>query len=363
MFIDDGEVFISLFLAGNCLQIADNQQRPVLIYTDKLIHNLPVYTRIHGMQDIYEPTKNDNTVTRKLSGYCQFEFELPDKYESYTEWSSHFTVTLKVCNFTKGISSEYEGCKINFNIDDVLRKHYMSRTSIYIKDFFRYAKDIGFEIDADFLEEIIVDDTAFCEQVRLSRLSPNKQLNIKKLAEEYLANLDDISSKIIIQACEQAAEAYLSMKLIEDHAKGDVVGDNLFEITELFSEVPITMENIELLKNDLPDAWSKALFNHSESIPIEQPISFEDDDTPDNLYLALSAYKEIWRDFDLKTTNLPKRKEIEDVIKKIGVTDSGDIEAIARLIKPKEVTLGSRPNANKEKWQPSCDRVTQKVIN
>lgn len=69
----------------------------------------------------------------------------------------------------------------------------------------------------------------------------------------------------------------------------------------------------------MPDNWREALFNYPENNIQHKTVNFDDDDTPDMLYIAHGVYKDVWLDFNSNTTNMPPKAAIEEIIKTKGI--------------------------------------------
>jgi hypothetical protein len=369
MLIINDEPFITLEVAAKSYYVSElySALRPEL-YRDRLARYLTLYDYNVGSYDILltEEQQLDffqTRLDRKINGMLEVKVIIPQHIPRNTpEWGLYSEFKLFISKFSGCNTSDFIGCeavpierRMNFS-------NYLMASFVRLSDLINHAKLSGAEINAFFLEQIIINDSQFRELKRLSKITPDSKFNIKQAAGKYLQHFDGVLEETVVEACEYASASYdrdsqQSKPTKENHE------NNIYDISELLSDTRVNNENIEQLKSALPDAWREVLFENLVTPSNEKTLSFDDEDTPEKLYLALSVYKQVWQGFDSITTNLPKKEQVEEIIKGLNILEPRDIEAMIRLSKPEGLEFGKRPNADKEKWQSWADKCNQKIIN
>jgi hypothetical protein len=379
MLISNGHPFIKLNVAAKAyfnLQLYWDE--PKEIEEKFLIHlstHLCLYSFINGICNIQVPESQNivDRVPKLLNGMCKTEVKVNS--------DGNTIKTITASKYTEIIAPEFIGCKILPVEDYILHDNDLKSTFVHIPEFIKHAKEVGVDISIEFLKEIIFNDGSFIRQ-RVEK-SHNGKLDSNPQVIKYLHHFDEVPKKIIIQAFELACDKYYEMKEdgesyrwihqygmeniiqaeVSKNLNSGIIKDGISNISDLFLELfpgyPSTSQNIDLLKNSIPDAWRVQLSDNTRISTGEKLIDFENDDTPDKLYLALSVYKEVWQDFNPKTTNIPKKEQVEEIVKRMGITEPKDIDAIIRLSIPNGLEFGKRPNADKIKWQPFRERPTK----
>ena len=81
-------------------------------------------------------------------------------------------------------------------------------------------------------------------------------------------------------------------------------------------------------------------------------LGIDEEQIPDNLYLALSLYKQAWHDLpdDMRK---PLKSELEDLLKQNGLTDNAElINSIIKVSTPNNVKLGGKQSPDLKPWKP-----------
>jgi hypothetical protein len=346
-FYNDEDYFsLEQFMGGIVKELDSN---PTDSLRNTILDNVNAYVFMNRLATI----SKDGCVSKylKVNGYCRIELERIKN-------NPVPKVNLYICD-ESGVSNDY----INYKVDSPIHmRDLKSVGALKMDSYRRYLNELGVTLGVKSIEGLMFADDRF----PWFKKDKDSDLILKRIIDWYIDYFPDVNQESIFDIAERVQ--LFNFNRHEERVQSELppellIKKNAYDIGVAFNDTPVTAENIKRLKRLLPAAWRKALFDNSESIQVDKLSSFDDEDTPDNLYLALSAYKQIWHDFDSTKTNRPKKEDIESLIRKIGVTDNSDIQAIIRLIEPKEVKLGGRPNSNKEKWQPLCDRITPKVIN
>lgn len=369
MNICNDEPFIKLNTAAKAyfgmeLWVEDASEK----HFEHLQNFLDLYVHIYGICNIYPAAglsfESDGvrTVAKNINGMCEVLINHPT-YEALTYSGAKPSVYLTVSPFIESIATDLVGSDLIPVDNHINYNNYLGFSFVQLSEFINHAKDANVEINSVFLAEIILDDCSFRELKRSSNKDIEDTFNLKEAANRYIKYFKGVPEKTIIQACKYASDDYDRQE--KALTESSTIKSNMDNIVKLFNETPITQENIEQLSSNLPDAWRDTLFKGaSPAVDInEQPLSLEDEDTPDKLYLTLSVYKAVWQDFNPETTNLPKREQVENIVKIMGVSEPKDIEAIIRLSIPEGLEFGKRPNSNKESWLPLTERNAKEVIN
>jgi hypothetical protein len=380
MLIRNGEPFIRLDVAAKAyFNVELYSYEPSEIEQEYLIHlasHLCLYTYIYGVCNIQipeniTPSNTVDSLPKFINGMCETEFKVNSDGGAIKN--------ITVSKFTEIIAPQFIGYRVLPVQGDILYQSYLKSTCVYIPEFIKHAKEVGVDISIEFLKVIIFNDSSFIRQ-RVEK-SHYSKMDLKQLSAKYLNYFDGIPKEVIIQAYELACEMYYEMKEdgeshrwrfqygmeniiqaeVNKNLKNEIIKDGISNISELFLELfpglPASSENIDLLSNFIPDAWRVQLSNNKILSTGEKSTYFENDDTPDKLYLALSVYNQVWQNFDPTTTNIPKKEQVEEIVKIMGVSEPKDIDAIIRLSIPDGLEFGKRPNANKVKWQPLRERL------
>ena len=80
-------------------------------------------------------------------------------------------------------------------------------------------------------------------------------------------------------------------------------------------------------------------------------LGIDEEQIPDNLYFALSLYKQAWHELpdDMRK---PLKKDLENLLKQKGLTNSELINSIIKVSTPNNVKLGGKQSPNLKPWKP-----------
>jgi hypothetical protein len=365
MLVSNGELFIKLNVAARAFYYYDLCFcEPSNEHFEHLETSLSLYIFINGIGDILSPSNpniDDNLgrVPKKINGMCVVQVNYPS-YELATHHGVKPNISLKTSPFVENINQELIGYSF-MPIDKCINyDNYFDLSYVHLTKFLNHAKEVGVSIDANFLEEIIINDNRFTELKRLSKQQKNVVFNLNQAADIYLPYFEGVLTETIIEGCALASAQFDRVyKIKENKLASEVIKNDIYKISEIFNRLTATSENIEQFKNTLPDNWREALFNYPENNIQHKTVNFDDDDTPDMLYIAHGVYKDVWLDFNSNTTNMPPKASIEEIIKKKGVKGPKDIAAIIRLSTPNGLKLGGKPSAEKKNWLPVCKKQVE----
>ncbi len=273
MLISNGEPFIRLEVAARAFYYDELfLKEPDVIHFENLSSWLDLYAYVSGICNMNSPTNPQSTdridkLPKKIKGMCNIDESFPS-YDAQFNCNAKTIINLKISPFVEGMNNELIGCFIRPIDNYINHDNYFSLSYVHLSEFINLAKEVGVDLNAIFLEEIISDDSTFKELKRLSEKLPSKKFNVKQAANKYLKYFDGILEDTIIQACELASANYERMmkKIYAEANKGkgtDSTQYNLAEnkVVKLLTEKSATIENVELLKNQLSDDWKEALFD------------------------------------------------------------------------------------------------------
>ncbi len=90
----------------------------------------------------------------------------------------------------------------------------------------------------------------------------------------------------------------------------------------------------------------------------ESLLGLDEEQIPENLYLALSLYKQAWHELPSDMCK-PLKTDLEKLLKqRFGLANSTLINSIIKVSTPDGVTLGGKPNPSLKPWQPIEKRKT-----
>lgn len=340
MIISNGEPFIKLEVAVKaffyfdlCFSEPDNR------YFEQLEKWLDLYTFVNGIGNIWKPSDptlegNVEIVPKKIEGMCKIKVELPS-YEQYTYHGVKPIINLSISPFLKNIPPEFINCSVNLVENYINQGNYFRLSYVHLTKFLNHAKEVGVVIDANFLEEIIINDSRFTELKRLSKQRSDGVFSLNQAANGYLPYFDGVLTETIIEGCALASAQYDRKKQIEaTKTENEVIKDDVYELSEIFSDLPATKENITLLKASLSEVWQEALFNQrplTAENKVEQTLFPKISHTSENLELLKEVILEFWEGKDPKrATNAAIQAHVKEISPETSETLAKNIAMIVR---------------------------------
>jgi hypothetical protein len=317
MLISNDEPFVKLEVAAKAFFSYDIFcAEPSTRHFEQLEIWLDLYAFIYGVCNISTPANPTLQVKsgispKKISGMCKTKlcYNISDPYHPTPP-----SVSLVISPFS-GVNLNLNNCDVYPIEEDLNHKNYYARSYVRLTKLIEHAKEVGVDLDAIFLEEIISEDSQFRELKRLSKIAPDGAFNLKQATNMYLKYFDGILEETIIAACELASARYDRINQ-QTKTPQEIAKENLDDISELFSNTTATTENIEQFKSALPDVWQKALFEHStiETIEtIDKKSSLDGlEHTSENLEVLRSIVIEFWEN---KDPEIAAKEATNDVIK------------------------------------------------
>lgn len=342
MYISNGEAFVNFDTAAK--SYFHDEIFKINLRNEHFSHLsrcLNLYTHI---DDIYNVRTTENStfkdevnyIPKIIKGMCEVEIDqISDELSTY-KGKIKPLVTLKISPYTEVASPDLVGCSItpiiNHNLD---YDFYLSVGFVHLAQFIEHAKEVGIKINANFLENIIINDDSFRLSKKQSKVLYNGKFNLKQAAKKYLPFIDAVPEQTIIQACKYASATY-DRQEIEANSPEKVTQKNIDKIIALFSDILATNENIEQLKIALPDIWQEALFNSSHQVNKKPDVLDGITHTSENLDILKRIVIEFWENKDLE---IAAKEATNDVIKAYVKNEYPDISPtlaknIAMIIRP-----------------------------
>ncbi|MBJ2128048.1 hypothetical protein JC525_03775 [Alteromonas sp. IB21] len=166
-------------------------------------------------------------------------------------------------------------------------------------------------------EDLIFEQPSEFTEIELYRYTPDTPLNEVKIKKRsfaiWLYKLGERS---------MSEKAYPELNVSETLKESQSNNTSLEEISKLFT------------------------FKTNETL-----LGFDEEQIPDNIYLALSLYKQAWHELPNDMCK-PLKTDLEKLLRDRGIENNALISSIIKVSTPEGVTLGGKQHPSLKPWQP-----------